>query len=65
MEIELIDKENLLGRGQGQGVGGPRQGDGGAENCICPKCNYKVKHARGTPCNTIKCPNCDVPLVGA
>ena len=26
--------------------------------CICPKCNYKIKHKRGFPCKMIKCPEC-------
>ncbi|MCK5039863.1 MAG: DUF134 domain-containing protein [Candidatus Aenigmarchaeota archaeon] len=26
--------------------------------CICPSCNYEQTHARGLPCNQIKCPKC-------
>jgi len=30
--------------------------------CVCPKCGYKVIHQHGTPCSTLKCPNCDTNL---
>ena len=50
--------------GEGRGVGGPRQGVGGAEICICPKCGYEEKHERGDPCNKIKCPECGTPMIG-
>jgi hypothetical protein len=51
-------------RGQGQGVDGPRQGDAGAEACVCPKCKREFEHKKGTPCNERKCPDCNVALVG-
>lgn len=54
-----------LERGEGMGQGGPRQGDGGADVCICPKCGYKLSHQRGIPCNEMKCPKCKVSLVGS
>lgn len=44
--------------GQGRGVGGQRQGIGGAEYCICPKCNFIIKHERNIPCQQIKCHKC-------
>jgi len=50
--------------GEGMGVGGDRQGVGGAELCVCPKCGYEEKHERGEPCNKIKCPECGVPMIG-
>jgi len=49
-------------RGEGQGVGGERQGDGGAEYCVCTKCGYKTKHERGKPCGT--CPKCGTKMIG-
>ena len=58
----MIEIDNA--RGEGQGVGGPKQGDGGASQCVCPDCGYSVAHDRGTPCNSIVCPKCNVPLVG-
>jgi len=45
-------------RGKGQGVGGPRQYDGGAKYCYCTRCGYHMEHPRGVPCKDIKCPNC-------
>ena len=27
--------------------------------CVCKKCNYKIKHEKGKPCSTIKCPKCN------
>lgn len=50
--------------GEGRGVGGPRQGVGGAEVCICPKCGHEEEHERGDPCAKIKCPECGTPMVG-
>ena len=38
------------------------QGKGPEGYCICSKCNYKIKHEKGTPCPTIKCPNCENTL---
>lgn len=45
-------------RGKGQGVGGPRQGDGGAKYCYCTRCGYYQEHPRGIPCKDIKCSSC-------
>ncbi len=38
------------------------QGKGPEGYCVCPKCSYKIKHKRGAPCSTIKCPNCSINL---
>ena len=38
------------------------QGKGPVGYCICPKCGYKQKHERGTPCSTIQCPKCKTNL---
>jgi len=51
-------------RGQGQGVGGVRQGDGGTDYCVCPDCGYKAPHPRGNPCGSIVCPKCGTRMVG-
>jgi len=51
-------------RGEGQGDGGERQGDAGADYCYCPKCKKKIKHEKGKPCNKIKCPECGTPMEG-
>lgn len=52
-------------RGQGKGVGGPPQGDGGADQCICPECGATAAHEKGTPCNETKCPKCGAAMQGA
>lgn len=51
-------------RGEGQGVGGERQGDAGTEICYCTQCDYKGKHDRGTPCKDLKCPVCGATMTG-
>jgi cation diffusion facilitator family transporter len=38
------------------------QGKGPDGHCVCSKCGYKQEHERGTPCSTIKCPNCKINL---
>jgi len=58
--VALIDRA----RGEGQGVGGPRQGDGGTDTCVCPNCGYEMPHERGTPCNELTCPECGTAMVG-
>jgi HK97 family phage prohead protease len=51
-------------RGDGQGQGGSRQGDGGADICVCPKCGKEVPHEKGIPCKDIKCPECNTNMAG-
>jgi predicted DNA-binding protein (UPF0251 family) len=47
-------------RGQTQHFSG---GMGMEGNCICPKCDYKLKHEAGVPCTGILCPKCDIRMV--
>lgn len=54
-----------LARGQGQGQGGPRQGDGGTDTCVCPECGATAKHDRGTPCTKVSCSKCGAKMVGS
>jgi hypothetical protein len=58
--IESIEEA----RGMGRGMGGPRQGDGGTDTCVCPSCGAKVPHERGTPCMETTCPKCGAKMVG-
>ena len=51
-------------RGDGQGQGGPKQGDGGATKCKCSSCGNIVKHEKGVPCSKTKCPKCGGQMVG-
>lgn len=50
-------------RGAGLGMGGPRQGDGGVDECVCPECKTVAPHKRGTPCNEQKCPKCGASML--
>jgi divalent metal cation (Fe/Co/Zn/Cd) transporter len=34
------------------------EGKGPEGDCVCPDCDYKQAHKRGTPCSKIKCPEC-------
>ena len=55
----------LSARGYGRGRGGRRQGVGGPNECVCPKCGETTKHVRGKPCNKVKCPKCGTPMQGS
>ena len=59
-----LDEIMVKARGEGQGVGGPPQGDQGAELCACPKCGHEIKHKRGVLCAEIECPECGTPMKG-
>ena len=45
--------------------GGHRFGRGlGSEgNCICPKCDFTIKHEPGVPCNSHLCPHCHIRMI--
>ncbi|MBC8321436.1 MAG: DUF134 domain-containing protein [Bacteroidetes bacterium] len=32
-------------------------------NCICPKCDHKISHEPGVPCNSMLCPKCDIRMI--
>lgn len=49
LKFEEASKEKNEARGQGQGVGGELQGDGGADVCIGPKGEIK-SHKKGMSC---------------
>ena len=46
------------GRGKFKDTIKEAQGKGPEGYCVCPKCKYRIKHKRGIPCSTIKCPKC-------
>lgn len=60
-----VAKMRMKERGQGQGVGGARQGDAGTDTCVCPSCGATAAHERGTPCLEIACPKCGAKMQGA
>ena len=39
------------------------RGMGPGGYCVCPRCNYRVKHERGVPCASLKCPKCGINLI--
>jgi rubrerythrin len=47
LEIQKINRMN-----------GDKPGSGPNGKCICPKCGFEEKHARGVPCNKKNCPEC-------
>ena len=49
---------------EGQGKGKARQGDGGTDACVCPKCGTIKKHVKGEPCTANACPKCGGAMVG-
>ena len=36
---------------------------GSVGNCVCSKCEMKLPHRRGVPCNEKGCPDCGVKMV--
>lgn len=42
-------------------MGGPVAGGLGG-TCVCPQCGHIQVHQRGTPCNTMACPECGAPM---
>ena len=57
-------KEKNLEENQGSSAGGVgwEVGAGPAGVCICLRCKREVKHATGTPCSEMKCPDCGIPM---
>lgn len=54
--------ESAKDRGEGRGVGGDHQQDGGVDGCVCPECGKRIEHERGSPCVETKCPDCGVMM---
>jgi len=51
------------GRNQQNKAQNKRNRSSQAGLCVCPQCNYSVSHQRGVPCISLRCPNCNIPLV--
>jgi len=49
--------------GTGRGMGRQRRGNP-PTTCVCPKCGKEIEKTLGVPCRSMKCPDCDVPLMG-
>jgi len=69
-QVDYFKPPAGLGRGFGwqrrgrfkEKIAGARAlGPGGY--CVCKKCNYRIEHERGIPCSTLRCPNCNSPLM--
>lgn len=43
-------------------LGGDKAGAGQGGYCICPKCGYRKRHGRGSPCMNLTCPKCGASL---
>jgi len=39
------------------------QGMGAGGHCICPKCDERIPHQRGIPCQEEKCPKCSQKMM--
>ena len=50
-------------RGKFEGIVKEAKGKGPEGYCVCKKCGYRIKHERGVPCSTIKCPKCNTNLI--
>jgi predicted DNA-binding protein (UPF0251 family) len=62
--VEVQNAEtNAAFRGRYRHRGRHTAGMGNTGNCICPKCDYKVTHQPGVPCNSHLCPNCNIRMV--
>ena len=51
---------------RGEGSRGGKNNGGGygpGGYCICAKCGTKIQHQSGTKCTTIRCPECNTPLI--
>jgi hypothetical protein len=56
------------GRGGGTGRGAGRQarnrpGAGPGGDCLCPNCGARSPHKPGTPCTSLKCPQCGAGMI--
>jgi len=40
-----------------------KQAMGRGGTCYCPKCDYRMPHRRGVPCQDERCPKCGAKLI--
>ncbi len=51
------------GFGSGRGrMGGSNSGAGPGGYCICPQCKTRIPHQPGSPCYSMKCPQCGAKM---
>ena len=66
-EVTLLQHDREVrsgGPGFGPGFGRQRRRGRGPQGfCICPKCDYKIAHEPGVPCNSLLCPHCDIRMI--
>jgi len=55
-------KPRRKARGEGMGVGGEAQQDGGVSECVCTACGVRIEHERGKPCADVACPECGAAM---
>lgn len=49
-------------KGRMEGFISGAKGLGPEGSCICSKCGYEMKHKKGVPCSSLKCPKCDINM---
>ncbi len=54
-------EENHAGREHRHRRG--HQGLGPVGHCVCPKCEYRIRHEAGRPCQEQRCPRCGAKLL--
>ena len=57
-------RERSLEQNSASSIGGVgwEVGAGPGGVCICLRCKKEVKHATGTPCSEMKCPDCGASM---
>jgi hypothetical protein len=61
-EVKTVVDEEVAMVEKGSGLSKEYAGLGPGGYCVCPDCGYRIKHQRGMPCTSLKCPSCNTPL---